>query len=53
MSDEGQSYYEMLRNVGKMPHEFRQTPAPSRYFVEQAHREYVDRMNDGFDTTDT
>ena len=43
----------MLRSVGKMPHEFRQTPAPSRYFVEQAHREYVDRMNKEFDTTDT
>ena len=53
MSDEGQSYYEMLRNVGKMPHEFRQTPAPSRYFVEQAHAEHVRRMNDRFNDTDT
>ena len=52
MSDYGQSYYEMLRSVGKMPHEFRQTPAPSRYFVEQAHREYVDRMNGRIEDTE-
>ena len=43
----------MLRSVGKMPHEFRQTPAPSRYFVEKAHSEHVDRMNDRFNDTDT
>lgn len=44
MSDEGQAYFEMLRSIGKTPHEFREMPTPSRYFVEEAHAEHRRRM---------
>lgn len=53
MSDRGQGYYEMLQSVGKMPHEFADAPAPSKYFVEQAHREQTRRYNDQLDSNGT
>ena len=49
MSDEGQSYYELCRTLGKTPSELGDEPAPSRYFLTEAHAEYQRRFADHID----